>query len=65
MALTFQGRTMGRNPFRLFTSSMSSIDWHMNEGNQSESPGAVPSLVLADKNMISQLRRHYHDKTFV
>jgi hypothetical protein len=46
MAITFQGRAVSPNPFRLFTISMPSIKRRMNEGNRDWAPRAVPSPEL-------------------
>jgi hypothetical protein len=43
-AITFEGRAMGKNPFRLFTTSIYSIKWDMNESKRRVSPEKVPSL---------------------
>jgi hypothetical protein len=45
IATTFEGKAVGRNPFRLFTYSRPPIEWPMNERNQSEAPWNVPSSV--------------------
>jgi hypothetical protein len=46
-AITLEGRAVGRNPFRLFIYSRSSIEWCMNERNRSGAPGNVFSLARA------------------
>jgi hypothetical protein len=43
MAITPEGKAIGRNPFRLFTYLRSPIEWYTNERNRSGAPKNVPS----------------------
>jgi len=43
--ITLEGRGLGRNPFRLFITSIYSIEWDIKESKRKVSPQKVPSLV--------------------
>jgi hypothetical protein len=42
-AITFEGRRLGENPFKLFTTSIYSMKWDMNEWEREVSPRVVSS----------------------
>jgi hypothetical protein len=50
--ITFEGRTMDRNPFGLFTISIYFIKWDMNEFKRSVKPRVIPSLESCESRLV-------------
>ena len=42
MVITFEGKAMGGNPFRFFTTSIYSIEWDINDSKRNVAPRVVP-----------------------
>ncbi len=67
ITITFGERGLSANPFRLYTISIFSTDWHVNEGNRRGTPRTVPSsatswILLFESN--SYLSIHLSKKCF-
>jgi len=59
MIITVEERELGRNPFRLFITSIYSIEWDRNKTKRKVTPRVVPSLVHFVENSLLRLFKRF------